>query len=516
MAGRREWTGLAVLALPTLLVSIDFSVLFLALPKLSADLGPSSAQLLWIGDIYGFMIAGFLITMGTLGDRIGRRRLLLLGAAAFGATSVLAAFSGSAAMLIASRALMGIAGATLMPSTLALITNMFEHPRQRATAIGAWFSFFLAGIALGPILGGLLLQSFWWGSVFLAGVPVMVVLLLVAPRLLPEHRAEQAGRLDPTSVTLSLAGILPVVYGLKEIAQDGLQAATLLAMLLGLAFGAAFVRRQRSLPDPLLDLRLFRNPTFSAALAVMLPGTLLPGAVSLFAAQYLQLVAGLSPLQAGLWLLPSALGTIAGAMLGPALARRMRPADVIAAGVALAGVGFLVLTQVDSGSGLAVLVAGGTIAFLGIAPTGVLATDMVVGSAPAEQAGSASAVSETTAELGAALGVAIFGSVGTAIYRSQVDAAVPANTPAAAVEAARDSLAGAASAAADLPAPLGPELLDTAREAFTGALNLVAGVGVVAMVVFAVLALTLRRRIGPAEPTADQEATAGLEGRPGW
>jgi MFS transporter, DHA2 family, multidrug resistance protein len=292
VAGRREWIGLGVLALPTLLVSIDFSILFLALPKLSADLDPSSAQLLWIGDIYGFMIAGFLITMGTLGDRIGRRRLLMVGAAAFGAASVLAAFSGTAAMLIASRALMGIAGATLMPSTLALITNLFEDPRQRATAIGAWFSFFLAGMALGPILGGLLLGSFWWGSVFLVGVPVMAVLLLAPPRLLSEHRAEQAGRLDPIRVALSLAGILPIVYGLKEIAQDGVEPAAVLAVLLGLAFGAVFVRRQRSLPDPLLDLRLFRNPTFRAALAVMLPGTLLPGAVSLFAAQYLQLVAG--------------------------------------------------------------------------------------------------------------------------------------------------------------------------------------------------------------------------------
>ncbi len=215
-AGRREWIGLAVLTLPTLLLALDESVLFLALPRLGSDLAPSSAQLLWIMDIYGFMIAGFLVTMGTLGDRIGRRRLLLLGAAGFGVASVVAAYSTSPEMLIVTRALLGIAGATLMPSTLALISNMFRDPQQRSLAIGGWMAAFTGGFMIGPLIGGTLLEHFWWGSVFLMGVPVMALLLAVGPVLLPEYRAAEAGRLDLVSVALSLAAILPVIYGLKQ------------------------------------------------------------------------------------------------------------------------------------------------------------------------------------------------------------------------------------------------------------------------------------------------------------
>src|SRR5690242_6635957 len=220
-ATRREWTGLAVLALPTLLLSLDVSVLYLALPKLSASLGADSTQQLWILDIYSFMLAGFLVTMGTLGDRIGRRRLLLIGGTAFGAASVLAAYSTSPGMLIATRAVLGVAGATLAPSTMALIRNMFRDPRQMGVAIGVWFSCFMGGMALGPLVGGLLLDHFWWGSAFLLGVPVMLLLVAVGPWLLPEYRDENAGKLDLVSVALSLAAILPVIYGLKALARDG-------------------------------------------------------------------------------------------------------------------------------------------------------------------------------------------------------------------------------------------------------------------------------------------------------
>jgi len=220
-ATRREWAGLAVLALPTLLVSIDVFVLLLALPRLSQDLHASSTQQLWISDIYGFLLAGFLVTMGTLGDRMGRRRLLLAGATAFGLASVLAAYAGSPAMLIAARALLGIAGATLSPSTLALISNMFRQPRQRAVAIGVWMACFMAGAAIGPVAVGVMLEHFWWGSVFLLGVPAMALLLALGPVVLPEYRAPAAGRLDLGSVALSLAAIMPVVYGLTELARTG-------------------------------------------------------------------------------------------------------------------------------------------------------------------------------------------------------------------------------------------------------------------------------------------------------
>jgi MFS transporter, DHA2 family, multidrug resistance protein len=294
-AGRREWIGLAVLALPTLLVSLDLFVMLLAVPHLSADLGASSTQQLWILDIYGFMVAGFLITMGTVGDRIGRRRLLLVGAAAFGLASVLAAWSTSPQMLIASRALLGIAGATLTPSTLSLITNLFRDPRQRASAVAVWAGCFVVGAIIGPIVGGLLLEQFWWGSVFLLGVPAMVLLLLTGPVLLPEYRNPQADRLDRASVALSLGVILPVIFGLKELARGGWQPLSMVAVVVGVVVGVAFVRRQRALADPLLDLGLFANRAFSVTLGSMLAYSMLSGGTMVWVAQQLQLVVGLSP-----------------------------------------------------------------------------------------------------------------------------------------------------------------------------------------------------------------------------
>src|ERR671919_1014833 len=256
-AGRREWIGLAVIALPCLLYAMDLTVLHLAVPRLSADLRPSSAQLLWIIDIYGFLVAGWLITMGTLGDRIGRRRLLMLGAAAFGAASVLAALSTSPEMLIAARALLGVAGATLAPSTLSLIFNMFADQRQRTLAIGVWAASFSAGAGIGPLLGGVLLESFWWGSVFLLAVPVMVLLLVLGPLVLPEYRDPDAGRLDLVSVFLSLVAVLAVIFGFKQIAQDGVGWLAMSTIIGGVAVGVVFVRRQLRLADPMIDLRLF-------------------------------------------------------------------------------------------------------------------------------------------------------------------------------------------------------------------------------------------------------------------
>ncbi|HEY2985455.1 MAG TPA: MFS transporter, partial [Jatrophihabitantaceae bacterium] len=307
-ATRRDWIGLAVLALPCVLYAMDLTVLNLAVPAISADLRPSSAQLLWIIDIYGFMVAGSLITMGTLGDRIGRRRLLLIGAAAFGITSVLAAWSANAAMLIAARALLGLSGATLAPSTLSLIRSMFLDARQRTFAIGVWITSFSAGAAIGPVLGGLLLARFWWGSVFLLAVPVMVLILAVGPKLLPEFRDPRPGRLDVRSAVLSLAAVLAVIYGLKQLAQAGPSRLAATSIVAGIVLGVLFVRRQRKLANPLLDLALFRVPAFSAALATYGFGIFIVFGIDIFVAQYLQLVLGLSPMRAGLWSVPSAAG----------------------------------------------------------------------------------------------------------------------------------------------------------------------------------------------------------------
>ncbi len=471
-ATRREWIGLAVIALPCLLYSMDLTVLNLAVPHLSAALKPSSVQLLWIMDIYGFMIAGCLIPMGTLGDRIGRRRLLLIGAAAFGIASVLAAFSTTANMLIAARAVLGIAGATLAPSTLSLIRNMFLDPEQRTAAIGVWITSYSVGGAIGPILGGVLLEHFWWGSVFLSGVPVMLMLLLVGPVLLPEYRDPEAGRPDVISAALSLLAILSVIYGLKQIAQDGVSWLPVWSILAGVVIGIGFVKRQARLSDPLIDLRLFRVPAFSAALLTYMLGTFIAFGAFIFTAQYLQLVLGLSPLKAGLWMLPFFCGFIVGSTLTPALVRRVRPAYAIAGGLALAALGYGLLTQVSGDASLPLLVGAGITYSLGLAPVFTLATDLIVGTAPPERAGAAAAVSETSSELGGALGIAILGSIGTAVYRTQVAAAIPPGIPPEAASAARGTLGGALAVAERLPEHLGAAVLGPAREAFTHGMQL--------------------------------------------
>ena len=415
-ATRREWIGLAVIALPCLLYSMDLTVLNLALPAIGADLAPSAIQQLWIVDVYGFLVAGSLITMGTLGDRVGRRRLMMIGAAVFGLASTLAAFSSSAEMLIATRALLGVAGATLAPSTLSLIRTMFEDPQERTIAIGVWISSFSAGAAIGPVVGGVLLQWFWWGSVFLVAVPVMVLLLVLAPILLPEYRDPNAGRIDFPSAVLSLAAVLSLVFGLKEMAQDGWNAVSLVSVLTGSFIAILFVHRQRRLAEPHIDLRLFRSPGFSAALAVYTLGTFVGFGIYVFIVQYLQAVLGMAPLEAGLWTVPFALGFIAGSMVAPRLVKRWRAPDVMAGGLVLAAAGYLLVTLVEPSQGPGLLVAGMVLQSLGMAPVFTLANDLIIGNAPPAQAGAASGISETASELGGALGIALLGSLATAVF----------------------------------------------------------------------------------------------------
>jgi MFS transporter, DHA2 family, multidrug resistance protein len=499
-AGRREWIGLAVLALACVVYAMDLTVLHLAVPHLSADLEPSSAQLLWIADIYGFMVAGALITMGTLGDRIGRRRLLLTGAVAFALASLLAAFSTSAEMLIAARALLGIAGATIAPSTLSLIRNLFHDPGQRTFAIGVWITAYSLGGAVGPLLGGLLLEFFWWGSVFLLAIPVMGLLLVLGPLLLPEFRDPDAGRLDVLSAALSLVGVLAVVYGLKQLAQDGLEVAPFVAIALGLVVVALFLWRQARLADPLIDLRLFRVPAFSASLAVYTLGILVLFGSFLFIYQYLQLVLELSPLEAGVLTLPSFGSFVLGSMLAPAFVKRVRPAYVMAVGLAIAAVGMLGLTQVGADAGLGVLIGSSVVYSLGIAPMFTLANDLIIGAAPPERAGAASAISETGAELGGALSIAILGTIGTAVYRTQVDDGIPAAVPADEAETARDTLGGAVAASGELPDALASQVLEAARVAFTQGLQVVALVSAVMAALAAVGVALFLRQVKPASP----------------
>ena len=500
-AGRREWISLAVLTLPCLLYAMDLTVLNLAVPHLSQDLQPSSTQLLWIVDIYGFLAAGSLVTMGTLGDRIGRRRLLLIGAAAFGAISLLAAWSSSAPMLIAARGLLGVAAATVAPSTLSLIRNMFLDPRQRTVAISVWITSFSVGAAIGPLLGGALLEWFWWGSVFLLAVPVMALLLVLGPLLLPEFRDPQAGRLDLVSAALSVTAVLAFIYGLKQLARDGLGWPPALSIVAGVAAGAVFMRRQRRLADPLLDLRLFRSAAFTAALTTNVLSFFVGFGTLLFIAQYLQLVLGLSPLAAGMWMLPSSAGVILGSMLTPVLTRRFRPAFVMAAGMALAAAGLGLFTQLGSAAGLGILVTGSVVFSLALAPVDTLATDLAVGAAPPERAGAASALSETAAEFGGALGIAILGVIGTSIYRSRLAGALPAGTAPRTAAAARDTLGGAVAAAGRLPGQPGQVLLGAARQAFTQGLHVAFAISAAAVLIAAGLAAIQLRHLHPsAEP----------------
>jgi len=493
-AGRQEWIGLAVLMLPTLLIAMDLTVLHLAVPSLSADLQPSSTQLLWIVDIYGFMIAGSLITMGTLGDRIGRRKLLLMGAAAFGLASTIAAFATSAAMLIAARALLGVAGATLMPSTMSLIRNMFLDARQRTAAIGIWVSGFSVGSAVGPLVGGFLLENFWWGSVFLLGVPVMIVLLITGPILLPEHRDPNPGRFDLLSAGMSLTAVLLIIYGLKQVAEKGLGWLPAVLIVVGLGIGLAFVQRQRSLADPLIDLRLFRVPAFSASLATYTLGIFAAFGTFLFIAQYLQLVLGLSPLHAGLWSIPGAIAFIIGSNSAPKFVQRIRPAYLVAGGLAVAAFSLGLLTQVGMSS-LALIVFANTLMSLGFGFTFTLTVDMVISAAPPERAGAASALAETGAELGGALGIAVLGSLATAAYRSQVMANLPPEISAEMAHAVRETLGGAVATAGQLSGPLGQTLLDAAYHAFVSGLQLISLIGTVVMLGLAALTVTMLRHV---------------------
>ncbi|MGK9464221.1 MFS transporter [Streptomyces sp. G6] len=465
-----RWLALAVLVLAVLLVAVDATVLGLATPYISEDLAPSSTQLLWIGDVYSFVIAGLLVSMGSLGDRIGRKRILLIGATAFGLISVLNAYAHTPELMIVARALLGVAGATLMPATLALIRNLFHDPRERSLAVGIWGAAASAGAAVGPVVGGFLLEHFWWGSVFLINLPVMAVLVLVGVKLLPESRNPDPGPWDLLSVVLSLVGMVGVVYAVKEAAAHGFAWATLAAGLLGAAALYGFVRRQLTMPTPLLDMRLFRSRGFSGAVLADLLTILGLSGLVFFLSQYLQLVQGRRPFEAGLAELPAAIGAVVAGLLAGRAARRFSVRSVVSGGLAAVGLALAALTVIGQHTGYPLLGAALLVVGVGAGLSFTVTADVILSSVPKEQAGAASAVSETAYELGAALGIAVLGSIVTGVYR---DFTGPAGTP----DAAHESLGGAVEVAAHLPAPSAGALLNAARQAFVDGLTLAAGVG---------------------------------------
>jgi MFS transporter, DHA2 family, multidrug resistance protein len=509
-ATRREWVGLAVLALPTLLISVDVSVLYVALPSLSRELGASGTQQLWILDVYSFLLAGLLVTMGGLADRIGSRRLLLVGGTAFGALSVLAASSQSPEMLIVARALLGVAGATVMPSTMALLRHMFQRPDQMGQAISIWLACFMGGMTAGPIVGGALLERFWWGSAFLMGVPVMGLLVVLAPRLLPDPRPDAAGGHalpDPVSVVLSLVTLLPGVYGLKEVARGEHLTAAALGLLVAAVAGTVFVGRQRRLADPLVDLALFASRRFTVGLVTFLLTGVVMAGVSYAAALYLQGVLGLSPLAVGAWLVPQNLVMLAGTLLAPRLDRRWSTVDLVVGGLVVAGAGLLLLGLLDRDS-LGLHLVAMVLAAAGVSVPMALLMNLIMAATPPERAGSAASLVETGGELGIALGVATLGSLVTAVYRFVLPGHLPTTTPETTASVVGEGITAAPAAAAESP-ELGAALVAAAEDAFTRGYTVV---GILGGLVMLATALVVRRVLGgqAAEP-ADAASAAEPE-----
>lgn len=487
-AGRRAWLGLAVLFLPTLLVAIDNTILAFALPAITVALAPSADQQLWIVDVYPLVLAGLLVTMGTLGDRIGRRRTLLIGVAGFGAVSLAATFATGPGQLIAARALLGFFGAMLMPATLALLRTLFADRAQRRLAVAIWATGFAAGAALGPIVGGVLLEHFAWNSIFLVNVPVMVVLLVLGAVVLPESRQERPGRLDPAGVLLSLLTLVPAVLAIKTVAHDGPTGVAGLALLVAAGSAVLFVRRARARlsagEEPLLDVGLFASPVLRlSALANATTMFALTGLL-FFAAQHLLLVAGLSPLAAGVVLLPGFAVTMVAGLVAARLARRYPLRALVPAGLLTAAAGYLLAVLVGGPAGTALLGAAAVLVGAGIGLSETITNDAILAAAPPERAGAASALSETAYEIGAVLGTAVLGSVLAAAYRAGVD--VPEGTGPVLAGAARETLGGAVTAAHRIGGPDGARLLDSAHAAFTDGVQLTAVVGAVVLTAVAV------------------------------
>jgi len=491
---RHRWWALAVLMLPVLLISVDNTVLSFALPDISRALQPSGTALLWIVDIYPLVLAGLLISMGSLGDRFGRRRLLLIGSIGFAVVSAGAAFAPSTEWLIAARAALGFFGAMLMPSTLSLLRNIFVDRDQRRLAIAIWATGFAIGAALGPIVGGLLLEHFWWGSIFLLAVPVLIPLVALTPFLIPESQDPSPGRIDAVSIILTLTTMTPVVYAIKTFASDGLSLVGVSTLLVGLISGVMFVRRQVRRPEPMIDMGLFRIRTFSVAVAVNLLSCIAFVGFLFFISQHLQLVLGLSPINAGLVLVPGLLAMMAASLGVVPVSRRIRPGIVIPVALVISAVGYLMVALVEGPAPVSILLLAFAVLGFGVGAAETVSNELIIASAPARKAGAAAAISETAYEVGAVLGTAILGSILTASYRGAIQ--TPPGLSADQADAARETLGGATELAGNLPADLATELLHSAQSAFDSGVSLTSGIGVLLIVGAAVVAAVRLRAVG--------------------
>ncbi|WP_245854248.1 MFS transporter [Micromonospora wenchangensis] len=490
LSTRRRWAALAVLAAAVLLLAVDGTVLSLAVPALTASLAPTAEQVLWIGDIYSLTLAGLLVLMGNLADRFGRKRVLLVGSVAFGAASLLAAFAPSAPALIGARLLLGVAGATLMPSTLSLIRNIFTDSGERTRAIAIWSTAFGAGSAVGPLVGGFLLEHFWWGSVFLINVPVMVLVVVSGLLLLPESRDPRPGRFDVLSAVLSMAAVVPLVYAVKHVVGAGVDGVTVSCLLVGVTAGVLFVRRQRRLEQPMLDIELFGNPAFLGAVVANVVAIFALVGMLFFFSQYLQFARGFSPLQAGLAELPATLASIVVVVIIALVVARFGRGRAIALGLGLAAAGLAGVAAAAHAPylwlGLALVPIG-----LGIGLAMTLTGDAIISAAPPRKAGSVSAITETANELGVVLGIAVLGSLLSLVYRHAVS--VPSGLPAADAARVRDSLGSALQV-------LPPQAAAGARDAFITGVQVTSSLAAVLTLGAAALAWVLIPSPRPPRP----------------
>lgn len=488
-SGFREWGALAALMLPVLLVSVNNTALSFALPAISKGLHPSAAQLLWVIDVYPLVLAALLIPMGSMGDRIGRRRMLMIGSSGFGVISLLAAFAPTAAWLVAARVGIAVFGSMLLPATLSVIRTVFHDERRRQIAIAIWTAGFSAGAALGPIAGGFLLNHFWWGSIFLLAVPVLVAFLVAAPLLLPESRDPNPGPVDPTSIVLAVLTMAPVVYGIKALATGGSVLHGVLFMALGVLCGVLFARRQVTKDYPMLDLRFFRSSRFSGGLSVNLMAEFAIIGFLIILTQHLQVVSGKDPMSAGLLMVPGMVLAIVSGLAAAGFAKAVGLRAAVISGLLLIAAGFFIVFFTDQQDTMWPALIGFYAISTGVGLATTLSTDLVVSSVPEAKVGAASAVSETGYEVGAVLGTAVLGGLTTAFYQAHLD--LPAVVDPATAQAARETLGGAADVAQ--ASPHGQLIMDSATAAFSSGMQWSALVGgVIVTVVGLVLARVLR------------------------
>lgn len=487
----RRWAALGVLLLPVLLVSVDNTVLAFALPQISLSLAPGATQVLWMVDIYPLVLAGLLVPMGALADRYGRRRMLFIGSIGFALVSVAAAFAPTGEALVAARAGLGVFGAMLMPSTLSLLRSIFTDRAQRRTAIAIWAAGFASGSALGPIVGGFLLAHFWWGSVFLMAVPVLVLFLVLAPFLLPESRDPDGHPLDPWSAVLVLVAMLALVFGIKTAAKGGALGLGLAALAVGLVVIVVFVRRQLRLAHPMIDVRLFATGAFSGAVLVNLLSVFSLIGFLFFVSQQLQLVHGYAPMDAGLALLPGVLAMIVAGLSVVPIVQRVRPVVVVCGALLASGAGYATIALGDGTVGVTTIMVSFALLAAGVGAAETVSNDLIVSAVPEARAGAASAISETAYEVGTVLGTAILGTILTNAYSDRV--VLPDGLTAAEAATARDTLAGATQVANEVPARTAEALLASAHHAFGSGVATTSLLGVVLSGVAVLLAArTLR------------------------